>query len=144
MTGERRDITLNGILIFVAVLTAGSLIMLIIALPAIFSSRNNSDAVRRGNELAACRSEFNAEVASAQDAVEDARAERDNLVIYGLAATATGDDDALTQLVEQTPAAVEAIERARAVKTQAVEAYAAAVRKSRDEPAEFLAECEGG
>ena len=143
MTGERTDKALNGMLLFIAVLTAGSLIMLFIAVPAIFSSRNNSDAVKQGNELATCRSEFNAAIQLAQDGVEDARAERDNLVLNGLAASATGDKAALAAVADDKDDAIEAIRVARAIKTRAVEEYADAVTMSRMQPEQFLAKCTG-
>jgi len=152
------DRRLTVVMILSGILAAGMIVLFVVAVPAIFSSKDNSSQVRQGNELAACRSEFNARVVEAQDKVEeardgvdDARADRDNLVLMGLAASATGDDAFLATLAQATPAVIDAIAAARVVKNsarsekeEAVRQYAAAVRRSSDDPIEFLAECQKG
>jgi len=154
VTGDRTDRALNGVLAVVAVLTAGSVIMLMVALPAIFSSSNNSDQVRRGNELTTCRADFvsNVDEADGQLSAAKARlliADSDQLSLLpeGLAA-ALQDPDSVGPILAESIAGQEAIEAAQADVLEkvdelfaAVEARREANRRSRVEPEEFLAEC---
>ena len=128
MTGDRTDRALNGMLLFIAVLTAGSVIMLFIAVPAIFSSKNNTNAVLQGNEMAACRSLL------AYD-VNSSKAELDVLFGDGLRAAVLDQDDEVERLAADI---TDASQKLRA----ALEAQRAGNELSRDDPEAFLAECQ--
>jgi hypothetical protein len=127
-SGNRTDRALNGILLFIAVLTAGSVIMLIVALPAIFSSNDNSSQVKQGNEMAACRSLLAYEVNSA-------KAELDILFALGLQAAVTDNDAQLEELAALIP------DGAAKVRT-ALEQQRVGNELSRDDPGQFLVDCE--
>ena len=120
---------LDWILAFVAILVLGSAMMLIIALPAIFSAENNSDQVRNGNEMAACRSIYRAKI-------DDASANLQVVISQGLQALARDDDAALDQAV------VGLAETENRLK-QATNDYTDAVNRSSEDPDQFLAECRG-
>lgn len=127
MTADRTDRALNGVLAVVAVLTAGSVIMLMVALPAIFSSRNNTNAVLQGNEMAACRSLL------AYD-VNSSKAELDVLFGDGLRAAVLDRDGEVEALAERIPAASRKLRAA-------LEAQRVGNELSRDNPEAFLLQC---
>ena len=127
MTADRTDRALNGVLAVVAVLTAGSLIMLMVALPAIFSSRNNTNAVLQGNEMAACRSLL------AYD-VNSSKAELDVLFGDGLRAAVLDQDEEVEALAGLIPAATAKVRAA-------LELQRAGNELSRDNPEAFLLQC---
>ncbi len=154
MTADRTDRALNGVLAVVAVLTAGSVIMLMVALPAIFSSSNNSDQVRRGNELTTCRADFVADVEDADGALSAAKArlliadsDQLSLLPQGLAAALENPDE-IGPILDRSIGGQEAIEAAQVDVLAAVESLFAANearreanRRSREDPEGFLAEC---
>lgn len=125
---RRTDAALNWILAFVAILVLGSAVMLVVALPAIFNSSDNSGAVLQGNQMAACRSLL------AYD-VNSAKAELDLVFALGLQAAVRDDDPQLESLADQIPP------RAAAVR-EALEAQRVGNEMSRDDPDAFLAQCE--
>lgn len=128
MTKRRTDAALDGILVVVAVLVLGSAVMLVVALPRIFDTSSNTDAVLQGNEMAACRSLL------AYD-VNTAKAELDILFAEGLNAAVADDDATVADLAAQIP------ERAAAVRS-ALSAQRDGNTLSRDEPEQFLQQCE--
>jgi hypothetical protein len=125
---HRKDLVLNWVLAMVAVLVLGSAVMLVVALPAIFSARNNTDEVRRGNEMAACRALL------AYD-VNSAKADLDIVFALGLQAAVADDDVTLRTQADLIP------ERAKLLR-DALEAQRVGNELSRDDPAAFLRECE--
>lgn len=140
MTRSAADRTINGVLAVVAVLTAGSVIMLVIALPAIFSSRNNSDAVRQGNELAACRSEYRADIDDANTALAVANSRLVTLLPEGIAA-AMDDPAGLVPVLDAATSARAEVDVALVELRAATDRYRVAVSESRADPEGFLAEC---
>jgi len=129
VTSKRTDAALNGILMFVAVLVLGSAVMLVVALPRIFDTSSNTDAVLEGNQMAACRSLL------AYD-VNTAKAELDILFGLGLRAAVIEDDATTEQLAEQVPVLADAVHAA-------LEAQRLGNELSRDDPEAFLEQCEG-
>ena len=125
---HRKDVVLNWVLAMVAVLVLGSAVMLVVALPAIFSARNNTDEVRRGNEMAACRALL------AYD-VNSAKADLDIVFALGLQAAVADDDVSLRQQADLIP------ERAKVLR-DALEAQRVGNELSRDDPDAFLEECQ--
>lgn len=125
---HRKDVVLNWVLAMVAVLVLGSAVMLVVALPAIFSARNNTDEVRRGNEMAACRALL------AYD-VNSAKADLDIVFALGLQAAVADDDATLQQQADLIP------ERAKILR-DALEAQRIGNELSRDDPDAFLTECQ--
>lgn len=125
---HRKDLILNWVLAVVAILVLGSAVMLVVALPAIFSARNNTDEVKRGNEMAACRALLSYNVNAA-------KADLDIVFALGLQAAVAEDDDALQGQVGQIP------ERAKVLR-DALEAQRVGNELSRDDPAEFLIRCQ--
>lgn len=125
---KTKDVILDWILAFVAILVLGSALMLVVALPAIFSAENNSNQVRDGNATAACRSTYRAKI-------DDAAADLQIVIAEGLAAIAQDNDEALDQ------AALELAETELALK-EATDHYTEAVNRSSSDPEAFLRECE--
>lgn len=125
---HRKDVVLNWVLAFVAVLVLGSAVMLVVALPAIFSARNNTDEVRKGNEMAACRALL------AYD-VNSAKADLDIVFALGLQAAVADDDATLRQQADLIP------DRAKVLR-DALEAQRVGNELSRDDPEAFLRECQ--
>ena len=125
---HRKDLILNWVLAVVAILVLGSAVMLVVALPAIFSARNNTDEVKRGNEMAACRALL------AYD-VHWAKADLDIVFALGLQAAVADDDDTLKTQADLIP------DRAKALR-DALEAQRVGNELSRDDPGEFLIRCE--
>lgn len=125
---HRKDLVLNWVLAMVAILVLGSAVMLVVALPAIFSARNNTDEVRKGNEMAACRALL------AYD-VNSAKADLDIVFALGLQAAVADDDVTLRQQADLIP------ERAKILR-DALEAQRVGNELSRDDPTAFLRECQ--
>lgn len=127
---HRKDMILNWVLAVVAVLVLGSAVMLVVALPAIFSARNNSDEVKRGNEMAACRALLSYDVNAA-------KADLDIVFALGLQAAVADDDTTLRTQADLIP------ERAKVLR-EALEAQRVGNELSRDDPGAFLIHCQEG
>lgn len=125
MTRQRRQA--NVLAVLTLVMTVGILILAATALPAVFEGRDNTAAVQRGNDLAACRSE-------ARSLIDDANKNISLLIIRGLRATAEGDDEQLAAIVAESRQAERAL-------IDATAAYRRAVRESVAHPSRFLEEC---
>lgn len=125
---KTKDVILDWILAFVAILVLGSALMLVVALPAIFSAENNSDQVRDGNEMQACRSTYRAKI-------DDASANLQIVIAHGLQAIAQDDDEGLNE-------AVLGLAETELQLKRATEDYTDAVNRSSSDPEAFLAECE--
>ena len=105
------------------------------------TASTNSEAVLDGNAISACRVEYSSQVTEAQDLVDGARDAQADLVMMGLVAAATGDDELLANLVAEVPVVADRIDEARARKVEAVERYADAVERSTVDPEAFLDAC---
>lgn len=128
MTTQTRRARVTAYVTLMVVLLMGIGLAVFVG-PAVYSTRNNTDQVRRGNEMAACRSLLAYEV-------NTAKAELDILFAEGLQAVVAEDDAATAELAEQIPG------RAKAVRL-ALESQRVGNELSRDEPEAFLAQCEG-
>lgn len=77
-------------------LTAASLLLtgliIYLGLPRIFSTSNDSLAIRRNSEIQGCRAAYQAQVTSAMS-------DANQLILEGLAAAASDDDASLSELV---------------------------------------------
>lgn len=125
---KTKDVILDWILAFVAILVLGSALMLVIALPAIFSAENNSDQIRDGNEMAACRSIYRAKI-------DDASANLQIVIAQGLQAIAKDDEAGLDE-------AVLGLAETELMLQRATDDYTDAVNRSSADPEAFLADCE--
>lgn len=140
------------------VLILSGIVVVLIALgtPAVISTSNTTDEVRRNGDITGCRSELNAGVTEARTEFDVARSERDTattelnlLTNAGLQAAVTDDDDGLAEIASQLTAARAEVTAAEAVVVAAtahlreVSAdFADAISLSRDDPAAFLEMCE--
>lgn len=140
---------------------AGVLVMLIVALwqyPAVLAARDNSDEVRRGNEMAACRSEIrtqtldraHTQLAIAQTSLDNANSTVVSLLPAGLAA-AMLDPDQVQPVLAEAIVATEAVSTAgddvsRAITEleDASRSFEQAVAESRLDPDRFLERCRAG
>lgn len=112
----------------------------LILAPAVFSARNNTDEVRRGNELAACRSEMRADIDDATAALEVANSQLVGMLPEGLAA-AMNNPEQLQALLEQATAARADVDQAVADLVAANARYRESVELSTSNPDEFLERC---
>jgi hypothetical protein len=133
---RRQNRLLSAVLVLAAVSVAATVIIIIFGLPKIFASANNSQAVKRGSDLQACRSTYASQVT-------DATTQANDLVLRGLAAVGRGDEAGLALLVEDPPGpAVSPIDTARALVVKRNDAYLEAVQLSRSDPDAFLRSCD--
>lgn len=121
---DRRVTHLLWLTLAVAVVLITTMVLLI---PATFAARNNADQVARGNDLAACRSSFRAEV-------DLANSLGFTIILEGLALLAADDREALGDLAGQVPTIREHI-------VEATLEYNSAVERSQDDPDGFLRDC---
>ncbi len=126
-------VTLLLVLVLVAVA--------IVRLPSDLSTSRNAEEVRRGNEIASCRSQWRSRVDDAVGRVLAAKSELDVLTNEGLQASVTGDDARLEVLTGSAPAERDAVLAAVGELTKATDDYRAAVDRSVADPAGFLADC---
>lgn len=145
----------------VLLLIAGLLVVVLFG-PQIFGDRRRDD-------IASCRSEYNSAkdvagdvVDQAQDAIDEAqrpiddvRSELSKMVLRGLAATAVGDQAALSELAFRTPIMVAALDElearmppllnakadAREIESKAVKRYFEQSKLASTNPDRFLDEC---
>lgn len=114
-----------------AVLMSG--VLMFLGLPRILSNDTQTKALAKNSETQACRSEYTARVTAASSDVL-------TLILNGLAATASGDEDALTELVTG-PQGESPAERLSAVLDQRNHELQQAARLSRTDPDAFLLQC---
>lgn len=127
VTAERVDRGINVVLVAVAMMTACSLALLAVAVPAVFSSRDNSSQVREGNELSGCRGAYSAEMVAGLAEIIIIQSE-------GLEAVVLEDDEAVDRAVVRLHAARDTTVDAKA-------RYLDAVRRAGEDPEGFLKEC---
>lgn len=138
----RKDGILDGILVFVAILVAGSVIMMLFALPAIFGARDNSFIANQVNSMASCRSQYKSAVDSAlvQLQIESSQLQIANAQLQ--TAVTSGSDsvvaESLVAVSDAREAILSAVERAE----RAVEFNAESLSLSRRDTEAFLAKCE--
>lgn len=132
---HRQNTLLRVVLGLAAVSTAATVIIVLFGLPKIFSSADNSQAVKRGSDLQSCRSTYASQVTEATTAAND-------LVLRGLAAVGRSDEAQLSELVTDPPGPLGApIDEARLLVQVRTQAYTRAVLLSRSDPAAFLEGC---
>lgn len=107
------------------------------------SAANNSDQVRRGNELAACRGDVFATLTDADAALDQARADWDLVYGDGLVAVLENDEAAQAAAVAAIPVAAENVSAAREQVRAASDAYREAARLAVEDPEALLAACRG-
>lgn len=114
------------------------------AMTGAWSAANNSDQVRRGNEIAACRTQTYAEAEAAAGALDRARADLDVLVATGLEAALRDDAAAMADVLARIDAATALVaDRAHAA-GKANDAYSQAAQLAADNPDQFLRNCNPG
>lgn len=138
MSHETRTARLTAYVTLVAVLLLG-LGGLFVA-PAVYSTRNSADEVRRSNELAACRSELRADIDDASTALEVANSQLLGLLPQGIDAAMT-DPAGLAPLLDQAAATRDAQTAALDDLLAANARYRDAAELSAADPDAFLAEC---
>lgn len=105
------------------------------------TAANNSDQVRRGNELSACRSDAYGRVAWTAQQLDQARADLDVLVATGLDAALTDDDAEMQSVLDRIDTATAEVQ-ARAVEArEAAVAYVEATQLAATDPDRFLDQC---
>lgn len=139
MSHDTRAARLTAYITLVVVLLMG--IGGLLVTPAVYSARNNSDEVRRGNDLAACRSEARADIDDASTALEVANSKLVGLLPAGIAA-AMSNPDSLDELLVEATAARDELDEALADLQDANARYRAAVELSTDNPDLFLEQCQ--
>lgn len=117
-------------------------VVLVLLIPIITDSRDNSKVVRDGNAAQACRSALNAKiVAPAQDAYDQERNKSLTLILHGLAAAARGDDAALGTMATAVDQQADSIEQSATDLTAARTEYAKLAKQSATDPHGFLEDC---
>lgn len=135
MTNRTQQRLLQVVLGLAGISVALMMIIALFGLPKIFSSANNSEAVKRGSDLQACRSTY-------ASRVTEATTEANDLVLRGLAAVGRSDDAELALLVTDPPGPQGApIDEARELVQARTAVYAKAVVLSRKNPDRFLENC---
>lgn len=137
----RVDKRLNILLIVTTAVTILTLCLLVITTPRIFSSASNSEEVKKGNEIAACRSHWRSYVDDAIGDVLAKKTELDVLTNEGLEASVSGDRAALLENTLKAPEKRDAVILAVNNLTTAIDDYRIAIEKSIDDPQAFVAEC---
>lgn len=140
MTAQTRRARVTAYVTLVLVLSMGIGLAVFVG-PAVYSTRNNTDQVRLGNELAACRSQARADVDDAAARLEVANTKLVALLPEGIEA-AMNDPARLSALLERAQSASLDTEEALAGLQVATDRYRAAVVASRDTPEQFLADCQ--
>lgn len=132
----RRQGKLLTLVLVLTVLSVGTMaVIAILGLPKIFSGADNSEVVKRGNEMQACRSQFAA-------AVTDARDRSDDLILRVVKDSIVRDQtDVLALAVDPPGPRRSLIDQARADKRQANREYQMRIRQSRTDPDAFLRAC---
>lgn len=147
--GHDRRITI------VMALSAVVAFLVLYGTPTVIRTSNAAHEVQRGNDLAACRSSYAAQVTEARTAFDIARSQRDSadaeadVVVLELAIAAIfGDDDTVARLRDRLPAMRQVILDRNADVADADDAliaandiYQAALERSRSDPDGFLAAC---
>ncbi|HEY1119907.1 MAG TPA: hypothetical protein VGE43_19485 [Acidimicrobiales bacterium] len=108
------------------------------------TAANNSDQVRRGNEIAACRGDVFAALSAADAALDQARAEWDLVYGDGLVAVLEGDQAAQDDVVARIPAEAAKVTAAHDTVGQAADAYSEVARMAVEDPQELLDRCRSG
>lgn len=141
MTAQTRRARVTAYVTLAIVLLVGIGLAVFVG-PAVYSTRNNTDQVRVGNELAACRSEARADVDDASARLEVANSRLVSLLPEGIEA-AMNDPARLERVLADARAAGADAEDALVSLQAATDRYRAAVVASRDAPERFLADCQG-
>ena len=136
-TDRRLNLLLAASFLTAVIVIIGSLV----AGPKILTSASTTNAIRRGNELTACRAGYRVELDDASSRLQAARARLDGLTNEGLEASVRRDSTALAGIVPKlAPARADVVEEAARLE-QATDRYRELVELSRTDPAEFLAGC---
>lgn len=156
MSAQRQATLLRVVLALAAVTTVLTMSIALLGLPALFSSANNSVAVRAGTDLQGCRSDYASRVTEAQNVdaaaaaarVQTADSVRVDYIAQLLQASVAEDEagaaDALRRLVTaqaEAAAARAELAEARKLVVDRTAAYRAAIKRSLDDPTGFLATC---
>lgn len=139
MSHDTRAARLTAYITLVVVLLMG--VGGLLVTPAVYSARNNTDEVKRGNQLAACRSEARADIDDASTALEVANSKLVGLLPAGIAA-AMSSPDSLDELLAEATAARDDLDQALAELQEANARYRTAVELSTDNPDLFLEQCQ--
>lgn len=138
---DRRLNLLLGVSVLVAV---GLLVFASVAIPNILSSASTTQAIRQGNELAACRAGFRSTIDDGTGRLHAARARLDRLTNEGLEALVLRDEGRIARIVRDLPPARDEVEARAADLESAHEHYGKLVELSRTNPEAFLELCNGG
>lgn len=128
----------------VASLVVGAVLVASIMLVGYWSqtSANNSAEVRRGTQIAACRSTSLAEAMEASSALDRAKAALDMVIAEGLHAFSQGDDVRMGEVIALVPAAEARVVEASVVAEQSFAAYSSAAEAAAADPEGFLSKCQ--
>lgn len=132
-------------LVWSSVIVCGFL-LLVVVVAGLWSRdvTSTSSATQRGQEIAACRTEFYAGVTAASSTLSIASAELQVLNTNGLVATADDDPAALAAAVASASSAVAEVTAAADDLTAQTARYVEATGLAADDPEAFLTRCRGG
>lgn len=105
------------------------------------AARDTSIEVKQGVDIATCLTGYDAKTRTAQDAVDDTRADIFKLVLLGLTASAVGDRAELDRIAAQTPIVLADHDVAIDAKSVAVGNLVRAAQKAHTDPGGFLEKC---
>jgi hypothetical protein len=115
------------LLAITVITTVIMLLVALVAIPRILETSEDTDAIRQGNALAACRAIYTDRLDNAKYRVQD-------LFLQGLVA-ATQDDDV------RVLAIVDEVQEARTLVAQRTDERTVAAARSAEEPERFLRDC---
>jgi hypothetical protein len=137
----RHDRAVNLVLVAVLIVTCGTLLLAAVAIPLLLEQGNTLDAQARSDALAGCRSEWAAELATAEAHLDRAESRRDDATFAGLARLGDGDEQGLAEAVAEEPVIQRAILEARRDRDAIDAERSASITLSRRDPDAYLEQC---
>ena len=130
------------ILPLASVIVGGFLVIAVIATGWMAqNAADNSSQVRRGNEIAACRSDLYGTVAQTAQALDQARADLDVLVATGLEAALQNDQERVDAVLSEIDAVTENVSTRAAAARSAANAYVDGTSLAATDADAFLDQC---
>jgi hypothetical protein len=138
---DRQDRAVTIIGWVTAAITAATLVLAAVTLPALLDARGSILAQQRSDEIARCRSELRADIDTATAVSDRAESERVDAIGDVIVASLEEDQAAVRSAALELAASKDRAGAARDGVDDANRAYERAVKLSGADPARFLAEC---
>jgi hypothetical protein len=138
---HRFDRRLNLVFAFVVLITVGLLVFAAIAVPSILTSANNTDSVKRGNDISACRAVARSTLDDLTGAVQNDRTEVELLTNVGLEASVKRDPVRLADVIAKSGPARDLLAADTKALSDATDKYVHLIKMSQQNPDGFLATC---